>query len=179
MKLIHNLYTRVGYYNYYDDDDYYTGCMPHSASLSTISSARKTYGFKLVGDNLDINIKSRFMRMEGSGNKSLHFFHSYAVLNKVDFSNLPDFHLPTCLNSPKKRALSLLPSADDDRLLRQDFMVLISRILVTHLPFFKWTADDAVEWHIRHKFYEEMSSKSVVVCGYCLDLTGNDLIYIL
>ena len=101
--------------------------------------------------------------MEGSGNKSLHFFHSYAVLNKVDFSNLPDFHLPTCLNSPKQRALSLLPSADDDRLLRQDFMVLISRILVTHLPFFKWTADDAVEWHIRHKFYEEMSSKSVVV----------------
>ena len=51
--------------------------MPHSTILS-----RKTYSFKLVCDNLDINIKSRFVQMEGSGKKSLHFFHSYAVYSK-------------------------------------------------------------------------------------------------
>lgn len=104
--------------------------------------------------------------MEGSGNKSLHFFHSYALLNRVDFNDLPDFHLPTCHNSPKNRALSLLPSADDGRLLRQDFITIISRILATHIPFFKWTADDVVEWHIKRKYYEQMSSKSVVVRGH-------------
>ena len=32
-----------------------------------------------------------------------------------------------------------------------------------HLKFFKLSFDDLVQWHIKHPFYEEMSSKSTVV----------------
>ena len=54
----------------------------------------------------------------GYGNRSLHYFHYYAVLNWIDFSGIPDVHPHTCHNSPQQIAVSLLPSADDDSILK-------------------------------------------------------------
>lgn len=45
----------------------------------------KTSSFRLCGDNIDKTIRRRFLRSDIS-NTSLHYFHSYAVLNRVDFS---------------------------------------------------------------------------------------------
>ncbi len=120
-------------------------------------------GYKLVGDNIDKGVKARYMRVEGSRNKSLHYFHSFAVLDRIDFSPLPDVFPQTCLNSPKQLALALLPSTDDDKTLRELFGTHVSRILCTHIPFFKFAFEDVVDWHVRHHYYDEMSAKSQVV----------------
>ncbi len=124
-------------------------------------------GFKLVGDNIDKTVKARYMRAENHRNKSLHYFHYFAVQNRIDHSSFPDVHVQTCLDSPKRRALSLLPSKEDDRILRSNIVTMVSRVLTKHMPFFKHTFEDIVQWHIKHQYYAEMSSKSVVVGKMC------------
>ncbi len=48
---------------------------------------------------------------------SIHYFHSYAVADRVDFSTLSDEVIPTHQRDKKQIALSLLPSAEDDKVL--------------------------------------------------------------
>ena len=93
----------------------------------------------------------------------MHYFHSFAVQSRIDFSNYPDTHPATCLDSPQRRAKFLLPSVEDDSALKHNMVTLISRILIKNMPFFWHTFEDAVQWHIKHKYYTEMSSESVVV----------------
>ena len=135
----------------------------HAATKSNQLTIAKELGYKLVGDNIDKGVKAKYMRFGDHCNKSIHYFHSFAVQNRVDFSFLPDVLPDTCLNHPRAMAKSLLPSAEDDRTLEQHFVTHISRILCSHMPFFKFSFDDTVEWHIKHKYYEQMSSRSVVV----------------
>ena len=44
------------------------------------------YGFKLIGDNIDKNVKPRHQTMEHRGS-SLHYFNCYAVLDRVNLSD--------------------------------------------------------------------------------------------
>ena len=48
----------------------------------------KTY--KIVGDNLDLNVRPRFMRVNKHHPKSLHLFHSYAVADRINMSGFTD-----------------------------------------------------------------------------------------
>ena len=64
----------------------------------------------------------------------------------------------------------LLPTSKDDTELRDNFMVLISRILVTHLELFKIVFSDVVAWHIDHPYSAQMSRKSTVVSHHNLTL---------
>ena len=91
------------------------------------------------------------------------YFNSFALCDRISFNHLPDVFPHTCFNSPKQRALSMLPSKKDDEALALMFETHISRILCTHIPFFKTSFEDIVEWHIRHRYYDEMSAKSEVV----------------
>ena len=116
-----------------------------------------------MGDNIDKSVKARYMRMEGHRNQSLHYFNSFALCDRISFNHLPDVFPHTCFNSPKQRALYMLPSKKDDEALALMFETHISRILCTHIPFFKTSFEDIVEWHIRHRYYDEMSAKSEVV----------------
>ena len=83
----------------------------------------------MVIDNLDMNVKNRYMRVNDHHNNSLHYINSYAVQSRIDFSTLPDTHPAMCLNAPEKNARSLLPSADDDESLCNLFTIHVSRIL--------------------------------------------------
>ena len=107
------------------------------------------------------------MHSDKHRNQSLHCFHSCAIKNRIDFSHLPWMfsltHVQTVHTIP---AVSLLPSADDDRLLRKNFGILISRVVVTHMPFFKCCFDGVITWHIMHKYYEQMCRKSTVVSNF-------------
>lgn len=134
------------------------------AAASTSTQLQLSY--KLVGDNIDKSVKTRYMCLEGGHNQSLHYFHCFAVLNRIDFTEFPDVQPQLCLNSPDNIALTLLPSAEDDQTLKNLFMTHVSRILCTHIPFFKASFEDVVEWHIVHQYYQEMSTKSQVVCTY-------------
>ena len=42
--------------------------------------------YKLVGDNIDKNVRPRFMRIKQHRSQSLHFFHSFAVLDRINTS---------------------------------------------------------------------------------------------
>ena len=46
-------------------------------------------GFKLVGDNIDKNIRPSEQRIDRQ-TRSLHYFHSFAVRDRVNFSNTSD-----------------------------------------------------------------------------------------
>ena len=56
-----------------------------------------------------------------------------------------------------------MPSEEDDGILRTNIVTLVSRILTEHMSFFKYTFDDVVDWHMKHQYYAEMSSASIVV----------------
>ncbi len=60
-------------------------------------------------------------------------------------------------------ANSLLPSKGDDAVMRSNMATLVSRVLVENFEYFKFAFEDVVQRHIKHQFYEEMSSKSVLV----------------
>ena len=60
----------------------------------------------------------------------------------------------------------IIPSMSDDKLLRENIAVLISRVLVSNLSFFEFSFDKVVDWQIEHQFSLEMSQKSKVVSYY-------------
>lgn len=57
--------------------------------LDDIPNQQLWSGFKLVGDNIDRNFRRRFQCVEYQ-TRSFHYFHSYAVLDRVNYSSLPD-----------------------------------------------------------------------------------------
>ena len=95
--------------------------------------------------------------------RSIHYFHSYAVADRIDFSSLPETTPPLPIVDVQQLAASLLPSSDDDVALRKNFATLVSHILFGNIDFFKLTFDGVVEAHIKHEFFEQMSRKSDVV----------------
>ena len=56
----------------------------------------------------------------------------------------------------------LLPSKEDESALCANFCILIAQVLKKHMPFFE-KFGNGLERHIRHEYYEEMSSKSNIV----------------
>ena len=114
---------------------------------------------KLVGDNVDKNIKPQDMRIDNQ-TKSLHYFHLYDVRDRIDLTEYGDEEPTPDISSVSVD--SILPSAEDDLAMRTNFSILIARVLRKHMPFFK-EFGVGLERHIRHEFYEEMSAKSEVV----------------
>lgn len=128
-----------------------------SKSYAPTSSSLPTY--KLVGDNIDKNIKPQDMRLDHQ-TKSLHYFHVYSVRDRIDLTEYDDQE-----PSPDISSISIdsvLPSANDDSALRTNYSILIAQVLMKHMPFFK-EFGRGVERHIRHEYYKEMCAKSEVV----------------
>ncbi len=117
-------------------------------------------GFKIVGDNIDKTIRPRRQRFDNQ-TKSLHYFNIMAVQDRVDFSKFSDVN-PEALRSPAFNVEALLPNEDDLRAIRGNFSVLVSRVLVQYIPALKHL-EPAVQKHIKHQYYEEMSRYSEVV----------------
>ena len=118
-------------------------------------------GFKICGDNIDKGVHCRHMRFDKQ-TQSLHSFHSYAVRDRVDCSNLADDPLST---TPTVRDVisRVLPTDEDDAIIHDEFAILVARILCKHMTFFQSSYADVVDWHIEHQFLQEMSQKSDVV----------------
>ena len=96
--------------------------------------------------------------------QSLHYFNMYAVQDRVDLSHLSN---ESRIIDPDEIDFSkFLPSAEDYKAIIDNFIVLISRILVKHLPHFSQYAS-VVPKDIKHKYSKEMSKKSNVV-SLCL-----------
>ena len=115
--------------------------------------------YRLCGDNIDKTVKQHSMRSDAYKTGSIHYFHSYAVADRIDFSSLPETTPPLPSVDVLQLATSLLPMMWPCA----KILPLVSRILFGSIDFFKLTFDDVVEWHIKHEFYEQMSRKSDVV----------------
>ena len=78
-------------------------------------------GYIFVRDNIDKNVKLHFQRY-GKKGQSLHFFHGYAVGDRLDLSHLSDTHPPP--STPTFTVL--LPSRLDMTALKDEFKILVS-----------------------------------------------------
>ena len=123
--------------------------------------------YKLVGDNIDFSVKARYSRSDSPKDQSVHYFHYMAVRDRTDFSDYSSEKADTCLNSADKMAQFLLPTKECDDQLTNHLAVLVSRIIVSHMPYFRFAFSDVVSWHIDHPYYEDMSKKSEVVSILC------------
>lgn len=85
--------------------------------------------YKIVGDNIDKNIRPSFQRVSHQ-TKSLHYFHSYAAMDRVNFSNLSN-DVP---HSIEVDCDCLLPGKDDLTTFLQELKILVSRqvLLILH-----------------------------------------------
>ena len=119
--------------------------------------------YQLCGDNLDKNVKSQYFRSNARNTQSLHYFHYYAVKDRVDFSCLEEMPVQSLQSDLRLVAKSLLPSATDDAEMKRNICILMSRVLFNNVPCFQTTFDGTVNWHIEHQFYKEMCLVSEVV----------------
>ncbi len=85
-------------------------------------------GFKIVGDNVDKSVKPRHETLEATS-QSLHFFHAFAVKDRVDLSQCTDV---APLEPEEIKVAEFLPTASDISILLERFKVLIMRYACTH-----------------------------------------------
>ena len=127
--------------------------------ISWKEAAQPEPDYIVVGDNIDKNVTPRDMRV-GNQVKSLHYFHSYAVKDRVDPSSLSgDGHVGD-VNS--LAILSVLPTVDDCVRIRNDYIILAARVIVENISHFSFLQKCVVK-HIPHKFSKETARKSVIV----------------
>lgn len=91
--------------------------------------------------------------------KSLHFFNVFAVRDRIDTSMLPETHdIPQSLSYQ-----DFIPTDDDYSILKDNFRILVQRIICQHMLFFKEHFSTVVTAHITHKYSKEMKQKSEIV----------------
>ena len=78
--------------------------------------------YKIVGDNIDKNIRPSFQRVSHQ-TKSLHYFHSFAAMDRINFSNLSNV-VP---HNIKVNFETLLPGKTDLTALLNELKILVSR----------------------------------------------------
>lgn len=133
--------------------------VPTSSSPSTNTAEGPCYGEKVVGDNFNKNVKTRFMRIDRQ-TKTLNYFYAYISQDRFDLTNHPE-DLPSIpLKSPLEE---LLPAQSDMTALEDNFSVLVGRMLCQYMPFFQQHFSGCVPTHIDHPLAKEMSQKSKVV----------------
>ena len=128
-------------------------------------------GFIIVGDNIDKTIHARHETLD-SRNRSLHYFNSYAVLDRCDFSSFSEHHSPPDLVAYDVRCL--LPTTTDLDAMIQNFSILVGRLLTKYVPGFAAFKSLSIP-HIQHKHSVEMSKKSEVVSSAYLKLNFTEL----
>ena len=133
---------------------------PRDMAFAPTDTSLKT--FKLIGDNLDKNVKPCDMRLDNQ-TKSLHYFHIYALRDRIDLSKLNDDTFTTDI--ARMDVSEILPTQEDTETLKMNFSILIARVLKKHMQFFK-KYGKGLETHIQHKYYSEMSAKSHIVSVY-------------
>ena len=113
-------------------------------------------GFKVVMDNIDMNLKPRHQTFERQ-TRSVHYVNVYAALDRVDLS-----HCSTLCPNVEVSISSILPSDKDRKLITENFTVLAARILYASIPAFQEIPGLETS-HISHVYSKEMNSRSKIV----------------
>ena len=131
----------------------------HVSTPISVPALEPMLSFRLVGDNIDKTVRPRHMRVDHQ-NLSLHYFHVYAVQDRISFQHLSS--TPMLVTLEDIDVNKFLPNADDYTTLKNNFKVLMKRILVQHLPALA-PIRSSMNQHIIHEFTSDMSRKSSVV----------------
>lgn len=115
--------------------------------------------FRIVGDNIDMNINARIQTKENT-NRSLHSTHQFAVLAKVSDPALESTVPQKSLKD--LQFIELLPDAAVQNNFVWQWAVLVSRVITKYLPPFKAFRKNVL-FHIPHKYSNEMTTKSETV----------------
>eukprot|EP00731_Ephydatia_muelleri_P036130 Em0203g5a len=116
------------------------------------------YGFRLVGDNVDKNVKPRDMRLN-SQTTSLHF-HTYAVKDRICFSHLSTDPIEIVQDSINFEMF--YPTVGDNTQLVSNLETLVARMFVQRIPGLQSLSAEATP-HIKHLYSKQMALKSEVV----------------
>ena len=120
----------------------------------------------LVGDNFNKKINPRHMTVEHQA-KSLQYFHSFAAKNRIPTNHLDDTQSRGDIADLPVSAF--LPTLADCSVLRSNFTILLSRIIVKRIPYFS-PLKKVVPMNIQHQYLKEMEKASEVVCMFCSQL---------
>lgn len=138
------------------------------SSQGPVTACAEWHGFKVVGDNIDKTVKPRYMS-EDTGTQSLHYFHSYAVRDRLNLHNCSD--LPPnkpgewSMENYKEVSQKVLPNHEDHHHLQDDFIHIMTRVIVERIAFFQ-QFDGIIQKHIPHAYSKEMGQKSEVVSTF-------------
>ena len=114
---------------------------------------------RIVGDNWDLEVKAR-CQTKSQTNKSLHYFHAYAVKDRVTSKELDNSRPQKSIDDLEMQ--EILPTAHVQEAIISDLAYIIPRVLVQHLLPYK-AFRKAVLYHIPHPYSKEMAEKSEVV----------------
>eukprot|EP00731_Ephydatia_muelleri_P002391 Em0001g2391a len=117
------------------------------------------YGFRLVGDNVDKNVKPRDMRLN-SQTTSLHYFHTYVVKDRICFSHLSTDPIEIVQDSINFEMF--YPTVGDNTQLVSNLETLVARMFVQRIPGLQSLSAEATP-HIKHLYSKQMALKSEVV----------------
>ncbi|XP_003729577.2 uncharacterized protein LOC586013 isoform X1 [Strongylocentrotus purpuratus] len=117
-------------------------------------------GYTLVFDNASQMMHDRYNR-GNKGNKELKMVKAYAAFDRVPSYLLSDTP-PTANDILRIDPQVYLPNDSDETLLRQEYTVIVSRILTRLMPCFQRFAEH-VKNHIPHPYFKESKQKSKIV----------------
>lgn len=122
-------------------------------------------GFIIPFDNFDLRLARRDMTMSQQ-NMDVHWTNHSMVENRVSGNHLSSERTKDILDVPN---IQFLPSVDDQRRQRVNYIILVSRILVDHFDAFNVFKGVCIR-HIPHKYNKELSAKSNKVKNNCIFL---------
>ena len=146
-------------------DECSEGCEQAEGALSTKTKqelkkkeADRHPGFSVAFDNIDMQVKAKNMTTANQ-NKDVHWINHRMLMNRVSGNS--------CSSTGQKDLskisnLKLLPSHNDVKKQRFNYIILISRILVEHFDAFHPLKDVCI-YHIPHVYSGEMRAKSTKV----------------
>lgn len=112
-----------------------------------------------MGDNIDLNISARIQTKEHC-NRSLHWTHQFAVVDRASDPSLETFKKQKSLKD--LQYIELLPDPAVQENYIWQWAILVSRVVTKYLPPFKVFRKNVI-FHIPHKYSTEMTTKSETV----------------
>jgi len=124
--------------------------------VEEVKQGKKLHG---TGDNWDIRVLVHDMRTDHQ-NKDLHYFASNIIVDRVPCDGLSQV--------TPRRDIQTLPNCHfllndaETRKLREDFRVLVGRVLTAYIPALSFLKA-VIPCHIAHRYQREMAQKSTII----------------
>lgn len=114
-------------------------------------------GFAIAFDNIDGRRERKHMTKDNQ-NLDFHWVKNKIIMNRVSGNGLDT----STRDIGGVSNIQFLPTVQDQKHQRHNYIVLVSRIIVEHLECFSFLKDVCI-FHIPHKYSKEMAKKSETV----------------